>query len=157
MESGELDFLWIIVILNSRYEKEWRERMASEIVESLGNYVFRKHRVCFIGTQPAWIPPLLGFLPLSEKLNKRRRHTLVALRILATSTGSADFGTMILPVLVSPLLQTHPPQSRHLVLQVFNRTMFGWFSSQMENIPSEDLNKLVQAVGDPFQFPDFPL
>jgi len=27
----------------------------------------------------------------------------------------------------------------------------------MENVPSEDLDKLVQAVGDPFQFPDFPL
>ena len=27
----------------------------------------------------------------------------------------------------------------------------------MENVPSEDLNRLVQAVGDPFQSPDFPL
>jgi len=124
MESGELGFLWITEILNSRYEEEWRERVASEIVESLGNYIFRKYSVSFIGTQPVWIPPLLGFLSLREKLDKRRRQTLVALRILAASTGSADFGAIILPVLVLSLLQTHPPQSRRLALQVFNRFTF---------------------------------
>jgi len=157
MGSGELGFLWIAEILSSRYGEEWRERMASEIVESLGNCISRKNLVSFIGTQPAWIPPLLGFLSLSEKLDKRRRRTLVALRILATNTGSADFGTMILPVLASLLLPAHPLQSRRLALKVFDRFMFGWFSPQMENVPSEDLNKLVRAVGDPFQFPDLPL
>jgi len=157
MESGELGFRWITEILNSRYEEEWREQVASEIVESLGKHFFRKHLVSFITMQPAWIPSLLGILSLSEKLDKQSRQTLVALRIMATSKASADFGTMILPILVSSLLPTHPLQSRRLAPQVFYRFMFGWFTSQMENVPSEDLNKLVRAVGDPFHSPDFPL
>jgi len=157
MGSGELGFMWIAEILNSGYEEEWRERMASQVVESLGKHFFREDSVSSISMQPAWIHSLLGFLSLSEKLDSREEHSLIALRILATSPRSTDFGTAVLPILVSPLLPTHPLQSRRIALQVFYRFASGWFSSQMENVPSEDLNKLVQAVGDPFQSPDSPL
>ena len=157
MGSGELGFLWIAEILNSGYEEWWRERMASEVVESLGKLFFREDSLASINMQPTWIRSLLGFLSLSEKLDRRGKHNLTALRILATSPQSTDFGTMVLPTLVSSLLPTHPLQSRRIALQVFYTFAPGWFSSQMENVPSEDFNKLVQAVGDPFQSPDFPL
>jgi len=155
--SGNLGFLWITEILNSGYEEEWRERMAGEVVESLGKYFFREDLKYPIGVLPTWIPPLLRFLSLNEKLDRRGGGTLVALRILATGPRSADFGTTVLPILVSSLLATHPLQSRRLALQVFGRSADDLFSSQMEKVPSKDLNKLVQAVGDPFQFPDLPL
>jgi len=157
MGSGELGFLWIAEIINSGYEEEWREWMVSQVVESLGKLLFRKDSVASINMQLAWIPSLLGFLSLSEELDRQGEHSLVALRILAASPPPTDFGTMVLPILVPPLLPTHPLQSRRIALQVFDTFALGWFSSQMENVPSEDLDKLVQAVGDPFQFPDFLL
>jgi len=157
MGSGELGFLWITEILNSGYEEEWREWMASQVVESLGKHFFRKGSVHSISMEPAWIRSLLGFLSLSEKLDRQGEPSLAALRILATSSESTDFGTTVLPILVSPLLPTHPLQPRRIALQVFYRFAPGWFSSQMENVPSEDLDKLVQAVSDPLQSPDLPL
>ena len=63
---------------------------------------------------------------------------------------------MILPILRSTLLPTDRLHARCLALNVFLRFMSGWFSSQMENIPSEHLDKLF-SVDDPFQFPDLPL
>ena len=157
MGGGELGFLWITEILNSGCEESRREWMASQVVGSLGKHFFRKDSVPRISMEPAWIPPLLAFLSLSEKVDGRRKHNLTALRILATSPRSTDFGTTVLPILVSSLLPTYPLQSRRITLQVFYTFAPGWFSSQMENVSSEDLNKLVQAVGDPFQSPDFPL
>ena len=158
MGSGELGFLWIAEILNSGYEEWWRERMASQVVGPLGKHFFREDWVPrFLSMRPAWIRSLLGFLSLSEKFDRRGKHNLTALRMLATSLPSTDFGTMVLPILVPPLLPTHPLQSRRIALAVFDTFAPGWFSSQMENIPSEDLDRLVQAVGDPFQSPDFPL
>ena len=157
MDSGELGFLWITEILKSGCSEHQRERMASEVMQSLGRHCLRENPVYTINLQPAWIPPLLGFLSLSEKLDTKRSSGFIALRILATSPASADFGPMILPILTSSLLPTHRLQARRLALNVFLRFMSGWFSSQMKNIPSEDLNKLVEAVGDPVQFPDLPL
>jgi len=157
MGNGELGFMWIAEIVNSGYEDGQREWMAGRVVESLGRLFFRKDSVPSIRMQPAWIPSLLGFLSLSEKLDSREEYSLIALRILAISPPSTNFGTAVLPILVSPLLPTHPLQSRRIALQVFFTFAPGWFSSQMENVPSEDLDKLVQAVGDPFQFPDLPL
>jgi len=156
MGSGELGFLWIVEILNSGYPEWWRKRMASRVVESLGRLFFRKDSVASINMQPAWIRSLLGFLSLSEKLDRQGEDSLTALRILATSPPSTDFGIRVLPILVPPLLPTHPLQSRRIALKVFYIFAPSWFSSQMENVPSEDLDKLVQAVGDPFQSPDFP-
>jgi len=155
--SAELGFLWIAGILNSRYEEERREEMASQVMESLGKHFFCDDSMPPLSIQTVWIPPLLGFLSLSEKLDRQGEPSLTALRILATSSESTDFGTTLLPIIVSPLLPTHPLQSRRIALQVFYRFASGWFSSQMENVPNEDLNKLVQAVGDPFQSLDLPL
>ena len=157
MDSGEPGFLWITEILNPRYQEDQRERLAGQVVEVLGEHFLRKGSVYFTDIQPAWIPPLLEFLSLSEKLDATRSTRFVALRILATSPGYANFGPMILPVLTSSLLPAHPLQARHLALNIFLKFMSGWFPSQMENIPSKYLDKLVQAVGDPFQFQDLPL
>ena len=157
MGSGELGFLWITEILNSGYEEEWREWIASQVVESLGKHFFRKDSVPPISVELAWIPPLLGFLSLSEKLDRQGKYNLAALRILATCPPSSDFGPTVLPILVPPLLPTYPLQSRRIALAVFDTFAPGWFSSQMENVPSEDLDRLVQAVGDPFQPPDLLL
>ena len=160
MNSGELGFLWIKEILNSRYEERWREMMASEVVRILGRHFFRNGPASFIDVQPAWIPPLLGFLSLSEKLGDIKfseSSGFIALRILVASSLFLGFYPAILPVLTSSLLPTHPLQARHLASNLFLALISGWFSSIMESIPSEDLNKLVQAVDDPFHFPDLPL
>jgi len=157
MGSGELGFLWIAEIVNSGYEEEWREWMASQVVESLGKNFFREDLAPSIRMQPAWIPSLLGFLSLREKLDRQGGLSLIALRIMAISPRSTDFGTSALPILISPLLSTHPLQSRCLALEVFDTFVPSWFSSQMENVPSEDLDKFIQAVGDPFQSQDLPL
>ena len=157
MGSGELGFLWIAEILNSRYQEGRREWMASQVMESIGKHFVRRDSVASISIQPTWISSLLGLLSLREKFDRQGKHSLAALRILAISPPSTDFGTMVLPILVSPLLPTHPLQPRRIALQVFDTFAPGWFSSQMKSVPSKDLNKLVQAVGDPFQSPDFPL
>ena len=155
--SGELGFLWITEILNSGYEEHEREGLARIAMELLGKHFFGKNPAYFIKVEPAWIPPLLGFLSLSEKLDGIRSTRFIALRILAASQGSADFGPMILPILTPLLLPTHPLQLRHLALNVSGEFMSGWFSSQMEDVPSKDLGGFIQAIGDPFQFPDLPL
>ena len=157
MESGELGFSWITEILNSGYQEQGREGMAGEVVRSLGRHFFRTNPVIPINAEPTWIPPLLGFLSLSEKLKTMGSTQFVALRILAISPGSADFGPMVLPILTSLLPPIHPLQARHLALGVFLVFTSGWFSPQMEDVPSKDLEKFVEAVGDPFQFPDLPL
>ena len=157
MDSGELGFLWITEILNSGYQEQWRERMASGVVQSLGKHFFRKEPMHLIDMQPAWIPPLLGFLSLSEKVDSPKSSGFIALRILAASRGSADFGPVIVPILHSTLLPTDRLRARHLALNIFLKFVSGWFSLQMENVPNKDLERLVQAVDDPFQFPDLPL
>ena len=157
MDSGELGFSWIAEILNSGYGEEQRERMASEVVQSLGKRFFRAERVPPIDMEPTWIPSLLGFLSLGGNSDTTWSSGFIALRILATSRGSADFGPMLLPVLCSTLLLTNRPHVRRLALNVFLGFMPGWFSPKMESVPSEDLNKFVQAVGDPFEFPNLPL
>jgi len=157
MGSGELGFSWITEILNSGYQEDQCERLAGEVVKLLAKHFFHKDPVSSINVEPAWISPLLRFLLLSEKLETVGSTQFVALRILAISPGSADFGPMILPILTSSLLPIHPPQARHLALSVFLRFMSGWFSPQMEDVASKDLEKFVQTVGDPFQLPDLPL
>ena len=170
MDSGELGFSRITEILNSGYGEE-RERMAGQVVQSLGRHLFRTKPVSFIGGEPTWIPPLLGFLSLSNKLgpeiptgytplyipNTTRPPEFTALRILAASPGSADFGPALLPILHSTLLRSSRLDARCLALNVFQGFMSGWFSPKMEEIPSKDLNKLVQAVGNPFEFLEPPL
>jgi len=159
MFTGELGFLWISEIINSGYQEGGRYRMASQVVQLLEKYYYSEVLERPSDVRPAWTPPLLGFLSLSEKFytTKPALHSgFIALHILSASYPSADFGPVTLPVLASTLLPSHPLQSRNLALKVFHRFMSGWFSPQMENVLHEDLNKLLQAVGDPFQFTASP-
>ena len=78
---------------------------------------------------------------------------LTALQILLCCQVDADFGITLLPILASILLQDHPLQSRSL-LKVFHGLMSRWFSQKMEIVSSKNLNKLLRAIGDPFQHPD---
>ena len=57
MDGRELGFSWIAEILNSGYQEQQREWMASEVVGSLGKHFFCKDPVYIINMKPAWIPP----------------------------------------------------------------------------------------------------
>ena len=105
------------------------------------------------------ILPLLGFLSLSEGFYATESPSypgFFTLQILLFSRGNFDFNTTALPVLMSTLIPTHPLKSRCLALGVFHRFIVRC-SSQMKNVPNKHLNNLLQAVSDPFQFPDLPL
>jgi hypothetical protein len=160
MGGRELGFSWIAYILNSRYHGDVRYMMASKVVQALGKHLFSERSISSVSIRPTWIPPILGFLSLSKKLDTTSPlldPVFIALRILSASRGSADFGATILPILTSTLLPTHPLQSRALALNIFVRFTSGWFSPQTESVPSKDLDKFLRAVGDPFKFPDLPL
>ncbi|KAF9642112.1 hypothetical protein BDM02DRAFT_3124834 [Thelephora ganbajun] len=159
--TRELVISWITEILNSKYPEDERYEMLCGVVQLLGKH-FNFHILGDVpNVKPAWIPPLLNFLSLSERFyttDDPPYPASTALRILSTSEVYGDFDTTFLPVLASTLLPSHPLQSRNLALKVFYAFIPGWFSSQIENVPDKDLNKLVQAVGDPFQFtPGLPL
>ena len=158
--NGELGFSWIADILNSGYEEDARCRMAREVVRALGKHVFPDFSAPSTTVRSTWISPLLGFLSLCEKLGHTRLSldpAFAALHILSISPMSPDFATEILLILRSTLLPTHPLRSRSLALEIFTKFISGWFSPQIESIPSEALDNLLQAVGDPFKFPDPPL
>jgi len=160
-ENVRLGFLWITEILNSRYPEDERYLMASRVVQLLGNHYCPGTSPYLHTVQPDEIPPLLDFLSLCERFNfpEPPPHPgSIALRVLLMAQEYADFGPMVLPVLSSTLLPTHPLQSRSLALRAFYRFIPGWFSSRVENVLHNDLNRLLQAVGDPFQFtPMLPL
>jgi len=111
------------------------------------------------------MPPLLGVLSLSEQphwWDPKPHLPFIALSILSTTWVDADFAATnfaatALPPLSSMLLPTHPLQSRKLALMVFCKHMRMWPPSHMENIMPEDLDKFLQAVGDPFQSTPDPL
>lgn len=135
--------------------------MSSSVIQLLGSHLYSEDLDGLHYMDPAWILPTLGFLSLCEKFytTEPRPHPgLTALRILSSSPRGADVGAAALSVLTSTLLPTHPLRARSLALKAFCRLIFGWFSPQMENVPGQDLEKLLHAVGDPFQFtPDIPL
>jgi len=154
INSGKYGFLWLGDILNSRYPDDERHAAANRVIQLLGKR--------FYPTEPgpeefssSWIPPLLDFLSLCEKLHSAEGSA--ALRILSYRQRYSDFGARIIPVLTSTLLPTHPLQSRVLALKIFRRFAPGWFSSQIETILHKDLDNFLQAIGDPFQFPDYSL
>ncbi|KAF9642485.1 hypothetical protein BDM02DRAFT_2091673 [Thelephora ganbajun] len=159
--TRNLAFLWITGVLNSEYPEDERYKMASQVVQLLGKRFDSNVPGDVLYVEPAWIPPLLSFLSLSERFYTTDDPPYpgsIALLFLSTSAIYGDFDTTFLPVFASILLPTHPLQSRSLALKVFYAFIPGWFSSQMESVLYKDLNKLVQAVGDPFQFtPDLPL
>ena len=150
----EMGFSWISEILNSGYSEEEQYSMANVVVRLVGRcYRFGPFSP---NIQSAWIPPLLKFLLLCENLPTAESPPhpgLVALRILSDGTLDADFGPALLPTLVSTLSPDTPLQSRKVALAAFNRFMSGWFSPQMETVSGRRLDKLLQAVGDPFHFP----
>jgi hypothetical protein len=160
MDAGEFCFLWIAEILSSGYSEDERYKLASSVVQLLGNHLYSKVPEHFHYVEPSWIPSLLGFLSLCEKFyaSESPYPGFIALRILSIGPKGTDTGATTLPILASTLLPTHPLQARSLALEVFCRLTSGWFSPQMENVPDQDLDNLLQAVGDPFQFtPHIPL
>ena len=158
-DNAEFAFSWIAFILNSGYQEDACCRMTGEVMQALGKYLFLDFPT-LPTILPTWVSPALGFLSLCEKLDNTRSSpdsAFTALRILSISPISPTFATEILPILMSTLLPTHPLLSRVLALEIFARFISGWFSPQMENVPSKALDNLLQAVGDPFKFPDLPL
>jgi len=158
-EDVEYGFLWVANLLDSDCSDNGRYLMASEVIQFLGEW-FEFN--CPQHFPPNWVLPLLDFLSLGEKLYNVEHlpyssAAFVALRILSVSPGYPDFGTTISPVLTSTLLPTHPLKLRSLALRLLYTFKDVWFSPKMENVPHTDLNKLLQAVGDPFQFLDPPL
>ena len=156
-QNGEMGFMLIDDILSSSFSERSRYRMASKVVELLGHLFFPKKdgniSPSALLVKPTWIPPLLSFLSLSEKFYAVESPPYagsIALRILPAAHIPADSGAIILPILSSTLLPTHPLQLRSLALKVFNKSSLGWFSSQMEDVPVGDLKNLLRALGDPF-------
>jgi len=157
MGDGELGILLVAELLNSKYLEGECYQMAREAMQMLGKWFnSTPHPVI----RHSWIPVLLGFLSLCEKFypTESPPHPgFIALQILSLSPRHGGFCELVLPILTSMLLPTHPLQSRSLALEVFQRFTTKWFSLQAEKIQRKDLNELLQAVGDPFQFPDPPL
>jgi len=140
-------FLWITDILNSPYKPEEQYWMAGRVVELAWTQI----KLCDVKT--AWIPPLLGFLQLSENFYSTKHQSApgtLALRILSASSGYDGSGPATLPVLTSMLLPTHPLSSRRIALKVLCQFISGWLR-EMGSVSSKDRAKLLQAVGDPFQ------
>ena len=144
-------------ILNSGYPEDGRYWMASKVVQLLGKWLDSSDSDIFpVGVvHYTWIPVLVDFLLLCEKFYTTEPPPYpgsIVLRILSTSSSSLFFGSRILPVLTTTLLPTHPLQSRSLALKVFHMFMFmSEIFSGMENILAKNLDKLLRAVGDPFQ------
>ena len=162
-ENIGLGFLWISEILNSGYSEVERYWIVKGVVRLLGNHFQQEYLWRLYAVQPTGVPPLLDFLLLYEKFRNTEPHSLepqhpgsIALYILSTSQEYTGFSPIILPILSSTLLPTHPLQSRTLALKAFCALMSGWFSTQVESIPDKSLDRLLQAVGDPFQFPQVP-
>jgi len=156
-DNVEYGFLWIADLLKSGYPDQERYSMVSMVIQLLGKHV---DSINSWRLDPSWVSALMSFLSLGEKFYSAGSLPypgLLALRILLSSPGNLDFGPMVLSILTSTLIPTHPLKSRSLALGIFHRFMVGWFSPRMESVPNRDLAKLLQAVGDPFQFPDLYL
>ena len=147
-------FLWIADILNSPYAPEAQYWMASKVVE----LAWKQIKLCDVKT--VWVPPLLGFLQLSENFYSTEHQSApgtLALRILSASSGYDGSGPATLPILTSMLLPAHPLSSRRTALKVLCQFISGWLP-QIGTVSNKDRAKLLQAVDDPFQsVPDTPL
>ena len=159
--SARMGFTLIADILSSRFQEDDRYLMASKVVQLVGNFFFPRKDDNIpspeFSRDDAWIPPLLGFLLLSEKLYANATGPLpyaesFALRIVSAVGLSVDLFKTNLPILSSTLLPTHPLQLRCLALKAFYETFQRLPSSRMEDVPAEKLKNLLRAVGDPFLF-----
>jgi len=154
--TPEFAFWWLAELLNSGYPEDEQYQIASAIMALLWKY-FQEGGSKDL--QPAWMPPLLGFLSLCERFyatGSAPNPGVIALWILSSSPRRSGFAATIFPVLASILLPTHPLQSRRLALEIFCKFTPEWLSFQTENILDQDLNRFLRAVGDPFQFPSDP-
>jgi hypothetical protein len=149
---------WVHEIVNSGYPEGERYSMASSAVALLGK------RFDSPSTEPSpltsEIRPLLDYLLLSENFPTAEFQShpgVFALRLISTAPGYRHLQPAILPVLTSTLLQSHPLQSRSLALKIFQRPGLEWCSPQAEGFLDTERARLLEAVGDPFQFtPDLP-
>jgi len=155
-----MGYSWITAILDSDYPEDEQYRMASHAVRLLGKQFDPGDPVTISVVNHTWVTPLVRFLSLCEKFHATDSPPhpgIIALRILSTGPGSAHFDVAILPILTRTLLPTHPLQSRDLALKIFHIFRSGWLSLQMQTISDENIENLLQAVGDPFQLtPDLP-
>lgn len=154
--TQKLCFSLITNILNSRYAAVEQYWMAAAAVE----LAWKEFTPMPCNVQHDWIPPLLGFLELSETFYSTHHQSApgaLALQILSATQGYGDFCPKMLPILTSTLVVTHPLLSRKSALRVFAQFSPGFFS-EAESISNEDCARLLRAVGDPFQSaPDIPL
>jgi len=152
--------LWLRQILDSGYSEDMRYLMASSVVVFFGKQLGSPFAERFYHIHSDALRPLLDFLLLSERLYPTELPPypgVIALRILSIETGRGDFDPTILPILAATLQPTHPLQSRRLALKLFQRPDFGWLSPQAEIFSSIERARLLEAIGDPFQFPpDLP-
>ena len=155
VHAAEPTFELISDILSSSYPEDVRYLLASGVMELLGKWFDSDDPVIFyLVVDHYWIHPLLDFLSLCEKFHTTETPShpgLIALRIISASRGHVGFGATIHPILTLALLPTHPLQSRSLALKAFHLFMFKHVQSQMESVLAKDLDKLLRAVGDPFQ------
>ena len=154
MGDGELSISLIADLLNSGYPKDDCYQMACEVVQLLGKWF---DSTPFSVARNHWIPVLSSFLLLCEQFYSAESPPHpghIALRILSDGPRRDSFCETVLPVLISTLQPTHPLQSRSLALGIFEQFTDKWFNLQKGYTLSKDLNELLQAVGDPFQFQD---
>lgn len=135
--------------------------MASQVLELLDSHFKSKDPIYPLDLRPTWIPLLECFLSLYEKFHTADSPNCsrsITLRVLSASPRLFDFNVTILPLLTLALSPTHPLQMRKFALKTFHELASEWFSPSMENVPDVDLENLLQAVGDPFEFiPNPPL
>ena len=158
-DTPEFGFWWIAELLDSSYTAVARYQMASTIMVQLWKYFHPVVRKGPRYLQPAWMPPLLGFLSLCEKFYATGSPPypgVVALRMLSLSPRCSELDATILPILSPILLPTHPAQARRLALNIFCGFMSEWLFSQTENTLDQDLHEFLRAVGDPFRSPSDP-
>jgi len=111
--------------------------------------------------QPTELPSLLNFLLFSERYkteNDPPYPDAIALRLLSLNynTGREDFSPLLIPVLTSTLSTTRPLLSRIFALKLFQEHGREWLSPQMGKFSDVDRSKLLEALGDPFDFSEDP-
>lgn len=139
---------WMTDILDSGYTTVQRYLKAGMVVKLAWKYFQTSSRV-----KPAWIPPLLRYLQLSEELDSttffQSSPGTIALRILSYG-GYSD--PRMFPILTSTLVPTHPLQSRRSALAVFHGFVSNTSFPSYTEISHIDRDRFLCAVGDPFQF-----
>ena len=149
MNNPSFGFGLLTSILDSKYPERIRYSMAVKVVQLLWNEIDTHPPKCFYRT---WVPPLLDFLSLSEKFPlPSPGFTALQILLCRQTDYDADVGATLLPILASTLSRNHPLQSRALAVEIFHRFMPGWFFQQMEGVSGKNLDKLLGAIGDPFQ------